>query len=127
MRRTLIGVMLLGVACGGDDPPTEGPTPGDLVARLSTPGTQDGALLLRVTGAVTGVTAQGGYRISTASSGTTTRMVLTGNITGGDLFTISVPDTRQLSSYSIEVQQVAERETYALRSPGSYTVSLRVK
>jgi hypothetical protein len=54
-------------------------------------------------------------------------MVVSGNLVGGDLFTLSVPDTRQLSSYSVEIEQVAERETYALRSPGNYTVSLRVK
>jgi hypothetical protein len=120
-------LLLIGAACGGGDPPTEGPTPGDLVGRLTTHHTQDGAVLLRITGPITQVSAHGSYRVAFSTSGNTTRMVVSGNLVGGDLFTLSVPDTRQLSSYSVEIEQVAERETYALRSPGNYTVSLRVK
>lgn len=125
-RMLLLGALALGAACGGDEP-TDGPTPGELVARLTTSHTQDGALLLRVVGPVSAVSALGGYRAASSTGGGATMIVVTGNIVGGDLFRLSVPDTRQLSSYSVEVEQAADRNTYALREPGSYSITLRVQ
>ena len=128
MRRTLwlLGALSLGAACGGDEP-TDGPTPGELVARLTTTHTEDGALLLRVVGPVTQVSALGGYRVASSTGGGATMIVVTGNIAGGDLLRLSVPDTRQLSSYTVEVEQAADRNTFALREPGSYSITLRAQ
>ena len=127
MRRLLlVGALAWGAACGGDEP-TDGPTPGELVARLTTSHTQDGALLLRVVGPVSAVTGVSGYRVASSTGGGATTIVVTGNIVGGDLLRLSVPDTRQLSSYSVEVEQAADRNTYALREPGSYSITLRVQ
>ena len=125
-RMLLLAALALGAACGGEEP-TDGPTPGVLVARLTTTHTQDGALLLRVVGPVGAVSALGGYRVASATGGGATTIVVTGNIVGGDLLTLSVPDTRQLTSYSVEVEQAADRNTYALREPGSYSITLRVQ
>jgi hypothetical protein len=126
MRRTLLLVLLgLGASCGKDDP-VDGPTPGVLIARLTTSHTQDGALLLRVLGPVTDVTPIG-YTSASRSVGGAIMIVVTGNIIGGDLLRLSVPDTRELDSYSVEVQQAADRNTFALREPGSYSISLRVQ
>ncbi|HEX9895688.1 MAG TPA: hypothetical protein VGA78_17285 [Gemmatimonadales bacterium] len=126
-RNPLLLLLAVALACGGEDGPTDEPRPGELVAALNTPNNQDGALLLRVVGPVSAVTPVGGHRVSSATSGATTRVVLTGNITDGDILRLTVPDTRNLTSYTVLVEQVAARDTYALLEPGGYSIALRVK
>jgi hypothetical protein len=128
MRRPLVYLALLMAAgaCGGDEP-TDGPVPGEVIATLTTPNAKDGALLIRIVGSVKDVAGIGSYRASAATAGTTTRVVLTGSISGGDVLRFSVPDTRNIGSYTILVEQVADRDSYALLETSGYQLSLRVK
>lgn len=126
--RRLMALALLAAACGGGDPgPTDEPQPGHLRATLTTPNASDGALLVRIVGELSNLEAVGGYRIASAVTGTTTRLVLTGNVTGGDVLRFAVPDVRKLGSYLIIVDQVAARDTYALLDTGGYSLALRVE
>jgi hypothetical protein len=71
------------------------------------------------------VTAAGSYRVSYATQGNITRVVVTGDITSGSLVRIKVPDVSQSASYSAIVEQAASRENYALFSTSGYELSIR--
>jgi len=130
MRRALsVGTLLAllaGLGCGGD-PPTIGPEPGNLTVAYGGPSTTDGALLVLITGGpVESVSALGGYELASGSAGTNaTRVVVTGALATGDVFTVRVPDVAALSSYVALVEAAADRNTFALADPASYTAGLR--
>ena len=110
------------IGCGAKPP--VGPTGGDLAVAYSGPSTTDGAILLLVTGAVDGVTAGSGYQVASASAGVNaTRVVVTGTITPGVLFTIKVKDVA--GSFGAQVEAVADRTTFALNDPASYQATVR--
>lgn len=116
--------LLLATACGGKTPTA--PVSGDFTLSFSSGPSNDGALLLLITGPVTSVHALSGYQLSSAAAGTNrTRIVLTGNLLAGDILKISVPDTSALASYAAQVEAAADRTTYALAEPSLYTATLR--
>jgi len=130
MRRALFAGTILalsaGLGCSGE-PPTTGPQAGNLTVAYGGPSTTDGALLVLITGGpVESVSALGGYQLASASAGTNaTRVVLTGSLSVGDIFTVRVPDVAALSSYVARVEAAADRNTFALADPASYTAGLR--
>lgn len=126
MRRAA-WLMLAGLVISCGSGPTDDGSPGDLIAALSTTNATDGALLIRITGPVSQVAAVGGHRLSAATAAGTTRVVITGDIAAGDLLRITVPDTRDISSYSVVVEQAAERESYTLFDVSGYSITVRVQ
>jgi hypothetical protein len=127
-RLLLLPLIAGALSCGGTTEPA-GPEAGVLVASLSTPNDQDGALIVRIVGEQTDLEAAGSYRLGTANAvqGTTVRAVVSGSIVDGDLLEFSVPDISKLTTYAVVVEQAAARGTYALLDPSGYTISLRVK
>jgi hypothetical protein len=113
-------------ACGGDAPPP-GPTGGEVVVSLSSPNTQDGALVVRLTGPLTDLTAVGGYRIASSVQGAVTQVVITGTIVSGDILRFKVADLSLVPGYGASVTQVARRTDYALLDVAGYTLTLRAK
>ncbi len=126
MSRALMGLGLLAllvVGCGGDK--TTGPVAGDLTLTLTTPGTSDGAVLIRVTGPVESITPVSGYLLeSEPLSGGMTRLVIVGSIVAGPIARIRVPDVNAVGTYLTLVEQVADRNTFALLSTAGYAVSV---
>lgn len=113
--------------CSGSGSGGTGPTAGTLYVTYSTPHTDDGALLVKVTGpAVTSVTidtALKGYsRIST--NGDTAMIVVAGTVHSGIVARLSVPDTKAFASYSASVLQVAQTSTYAQRALSGYSAAV---
>jgi hypothetical protein len=47
-----------------------------------------------------------------------------GDLAAGTLFRISVPDTKVLTSYSVQINQVSSR-TFALRNTMGYSITLK--
>ncbi|HKP30158.1 MAG TPA: hypothetical protein VJU15_12180 [Gemmatimonadales bacterium] len=130
MSKRFLGLALLAgiLSCGGSTEP-DGPQAGVVVASLNTPNDQDGALIIRIVGQQTGLTALGGYHLATANAlqGTTMRGIVTGSIVDGDLLEFTIPDISKVSTYVVVVEQAADRGTYALIDPSGYNISLRVK
>ena len=125
-RSTFLGLgisILLLAACGTDKP--VGPVAGELTLNLVSPGSADGAILVRVTGDVESVTGLGGYVVEAAEvPGGMWRIVVAGTIVPGPIARIRVPDINNSAPYLAIVEQVAARGTFALLSTGGYSVQV---
>jgi hypothetical protein len=117
----LLGLGLV-AGCGENKP--AGPTEGTLLMVLATPHPDDGALLVRIVGEVTGVRPVGGLRAAWVREGNIARVVVTGDIAPGPILELTIPDIARASSYSAGLEQAASRMDYALRDPARYTLVL---
>lgn len=119
-------VLAILVACGKDGPPDPPPIVGGpvrLVMQASQPDV--GAIIVRIVGPVDSVTVAGGLVLSSVDLGSSARkIVVAGNLVGGDLATIWVPDLSVLNIYSVFVEQVSSRINYVLYDPVSFSVYL---
>jgi len=137
MRRTRV-LVLAGAAvtwsCGGGgesgiaptEPPSQPPVqptvpsavPGTLTARLVTPYTDDGAILLDITGpapaAEIEAAAQGAV-VHARANGGTTRVAVFGSLGSGALVRFSVPDVNAAQQFTAQVIEASDR-TSALRA-----------
>ena len=120
----LAALLILG--CSGDDGGPAGPVAGPLNVVLTSPNTDDGAVMIQVTGVVDSVIVPAGLSAWQSEPGSNVlRAVVTGNLASGStLLTLRVPDVAKASSYSLQVLQVAS-ETYAQRPVGAYSISLQ--
>jgi hypothetical protein len=124
IRRLLVLIALggSGIGCGSKEP--SGPVGGDLTVSYSGPSANDGALLVLVTGAVDAVNPVGAYPVASAPVGVGShRVVITGALVPGDLFRITVKDVSL--TYQARVEAAADRTTFALNDPGSYSAAVR--
>lgn len=122
-----LGVFALALtACGGDKPPEPPPITGGpvrLVMQASQPDV--GAVIVRIVGPLDSVTVAGGLVLSSTDLGPgAKKIVVAGNIPGGDLATLWVPDLSVLNVYSVFIEQVSSRTTFALYDPASFSVYL---
>ena len=128
MRRgTAALALVVGILACHDDDKTVAPTgPGVLDVVLTTPNADDGAVLLTVDGAIDSV--QGApYVIFSTASGTGARIVVTGDVVGGVIARLYVPDVGTADQYLAHLDEVAQRGTFALQPPTSYQMELRVE
>jgi hypothetical protein len=126
MNRRFGSLLLAGVsaliACSHD---TIGPTAGTLTVNLTSPNSDDGAVLLTVSGGPIDSVASAGHQIYSARlDSNTLRLIVTGEVASGTIATIYLADMRLASSYSATVNQVAARGSYAQHDPASYTLTL---
>jgi hypothetical protein len=127
VKRTLIAsvVACLAVACGKE----AGPVAGDLDVTATATPTAARAVLLRVVGTVTGAAAPAGspYRVFATTTGDTTRIAVIAPagvvISTGPVVTLTVPDTRRASAYTVTAVQ-ASSPSYQLITPSfTFTVA----
>lgn len=116
-----VAAVLLLTACGG----STGPTAGALKVNLLSPYTDDGGVLLTISGgpidSVEGLAARlYTYRVDANSL----RIIIAGELGTGAVALIRIPDTREASRYSAVVSQAAARPPYTQRDPALYTVTL---
>lgn len=121
-------VLAATVGCGGGDSSTEapGPTPGTVTVSLTTPRTDDGAILFTVSGPdMTQLAASSAtLYFRHAQEGTTITAVLVGDIAGGALLTFHVPDVAATGAYTASIQQVADRSNALRGSLAGYTLTV---
>lgn len=119
----LVGVV---AGCGGGGGGGSSAEPGVLTLTLNTPNADDGALLFKVVGGevdsvVGGAMVQdGSYTLQPSF----TRIVVAGNIVDGVVAGIYVPDINDAASYSVVMEQVAVRNTFAQRSTSGYSIAV---
>lgn len=127
MRRLLL-LLPLALAAGaaggcGDE---LAPVAGTLHVKLATPNSNDGAVLVVVSGGPIDQVDPAGYlTYSTPIGFTGTRVVVTGNLVPGILVNLRVPDIQRVGSYTVVLEQVAARAPgYALQNLGGYRVTV---
>lgn len=125
MRSALVLAAILTAACGSSDS-NSGPVAGTLQVTLTSPNTDDGAVMFQVNGDVDSATAPAGLTLyQSVPSATVLRGIVTGPITpGSSVLTLHVPDVGKASSYSAQVLQASATGTYAQRAVGGYTLQV---
>jgi hypothetical protein len=104
--------------CSGE--PSE-PVSGTLQVDLTTPFTDDGALLFTVTG---GRVDSVETLYSSRPDAVTLEVILTGDLRSGTIARMHIPDGRLAAQYSVKVIQAAARVSYAQRDPVAYELML---
>lgn len=118
------------IACSGDantggTEPVSTINPGFVNVTLATPNSNDGALLLTLSGGtMDSLTASAGT-IFFASTGTNTfRVMVAGTIGDGPVVRFWMPDRRNVSQYVATLEQAAVRSTYEQQDIGGYSLSI---
>jgi hypothetical protein len=102
-----------------------GPISGSLDVHLSSPEGDDGAALFTVTGGpIEKVEAVGGVAFVGKVDGNTTRVIVGGSLNSGVIAHLHIADMGQAGEYSIVLDKMAVRSTYAAREPAGYSISL---
>lgn len=123
----LTGALLLGMSACGDDPPTGGGEAEVVTVSLTTPSSDDGALLITVTGpGLDDVRpASASYRLFwRAVSANEARVIVVGNIAAGPIFTAAASKGEPASDFAASVVDVSSRSEDLRASVAGY--SLRV-
>ena len=100
-RMLAVCLVVAGIACGdsGNGPSSGGAGIVNLI--LETPYTNDGGLLIAVTGANVGLAASTSYELTHSAPGATgVTLLVRGNISGGIIAEITVPHRDRLSESS---------------------------
>jgi len=120
-RLAAVAAVVLLAGCGG----STGPTAGTLKVNLATPHTDDGGMLLTITGGpIDSIEALGNQVYTFRADANSLRIIIAGELAAGTVARIHVPDTQQASQYSAAVGQVAARADFAQRDPALYSVTL---
>jgi len=116
---------VLVLACGEDSSGPSQPVPGPLQVVLTSPNTDDGAVMFQVTGVVDSAVAPAGVTAYQSVPGPNVlRVIVTGSaITSGEnLLTLYVQDVNKASAISLQVLQVAAKGSYAARATSGYSL-----
>lgn len=89
-------------------------------------GPEAGALLFTISGGpVENVTAENDEHVSFVSTTPgTTRVAVIGNLGTGTILKVRVPDLSVARNYTVRVDQVADRVTFALINPEPHTLTI---
>jgi hypothetical protein len=121
LRVGLIGLGLLTSCSGG----ATGPNGGVLNVGISSPNGDDGAVLFTITGGPVEAVETAGLSVYSARlDSRTLRVVIAGDLSSGTIARVRIPDRDQASNYSVSINQVARRSTFAQRDPTVYRMSL---
>lgn len=127
-RNALLALAVLTTACAsGSGPTTSTPSgnPGWLTVQLTTPNSDDGALQLAVSGpTIDSIAAASPYEGFGVATGSNAFVLVAGSVTSGNVVRFKVPDVDRASQYTVTVQAVAQRGTYALRPTGAYQATI---
>jgi hypothetical protein len=111
-RWLLVIAGVIGLACSEGTPPSVPQPPGVIVVSLQNPGTEDGAMLVRIRGV--GVlaieSAAPEYHVYWRGfSHLDTRVIVIGPLDAGPLFRVRLEGKEPLSAYSASALQVSNR------------------
>jgi hypothetical protein len=122
--RAVAIALLLVAGCSESNEPAK---PGFAAVSLVTPQTDDGAILLSITGpgisdVKPATSAYSAYwRVV---SPTEARVIVLGNLSSGVLATFGVPDVRHVDQYSVTVLEVANRSDAMRTSTSAYHMTV---
>ena len=102
------------------------PSPGVLTLTVTTPNTDDRAVVLSVSGpgAITGVeSANAAHVLHSRTSGTSFKAAVFGNLNSGPLVRFAVPDVKKAASYSAVLVEVSDTSNAVRTSTSGYQIS----
>lgn len=119
--------LLFGAACADAPTGTGGPRAGTLIVRLTTPQTDDGAVLFELSGppieSVAAVNAS--LRLFTRRTNDATVVgAVVGAVTNGTVVTLRVPDVGAAPRYTARVLEVAGRDNVLRASLTGYALTV---
>ena len=124
----LLAAGVLVLSCGdsnpAEPPPAPDPIPGWLGIRLQSPNTDDGGILLTVSGGEIYSVRSTHPDLFVSPPGTPVRRIIVGGelTSGGLLVEIMVPDVQSAADYTATVEQAAARNTYEQRGVSAYSL-----
>jgi hypothetical protein len=128
LRLAVAAAMTIFVA--GCDPAGPGepiPDPGPVNVVLATPRDDDGAVMFSIRGgALDSISAVGYGAFATQTAADAHRVIVSGDIVDGPIARIWLPDRRALAPYTLGIEQVANRVTYAQQPATGYALSLEL-
>ena len=131
MKRLLrflgISAAIAGAGCQTDRVAGPAPThgPGALDARLTTPNSDDGALLVELRGGPIDSITSSSYEIAALESDSGMyRVLVRGAIDGGALLRVWVPERSDRTAYVVSVVDAVGRVSYNRRDVTNYAVSV---
>jgi hypothetical protein len=120
--------LLIGLSCGGDSDRGTGPArqdPGPVHLVLSTPNSDDGGVVVAVTGGPVTSLASAGFEFTGTAGPTGARAIVRGRLVGGIVLILDLPDRHRLGEYIVQLQEVAAgAPAYQARSLAGYQASL---
>jgi hypothetical protein len=127
-RRTIAATAVIALAglanCKVEASP---PTPGTVTVSFQSPNTDDGAVLLTLTGpGIQGVQpASSNYKAYwRVVSATEARLLVVGNITNGVVATLTIDDLSKVKEYAGTLIEVASRSDAVRASVAGYSISI---
>lgn len=120
-----VAALTLLVALCGCHPDVPTAIPGTLTVHLVTAGTNDGAIVLVVSGGpVLSVDAAGSYEVTSTTDAAGVHLLVVGSITPGSLVRLQVPDISKVHDYLAVIGQVADRTTFGLVDAVGYRATI---
>jgi hypothetical protein len=118
--------------CSGSSSPADGPTapivkPGALSAVLTTPNSNDGAVMFSVSGGGVDSITRGDVSLSTGASGSVSAIAVGSIVNGSIIARVWIPDLNAAGNYTALVMQAAARSTYAEQATSAYRIGLTAK
>jgi hydroxyethylthiazole kinase-like sugar kinase family protein len=102
-----------------------GPTAATVELTFTTAADDDGAVLFTISGGPVDSVEAAGYALYLARlDPNTMRVIVAGDLTSGVIARLHIPDNQQRPQYSVTINQVAARVSYAQRQPESYSLAL---
>lgn len=114
------------VATCGDSPTGNSKSQaGWLAVNMTTPASDDGGIMF-VVGGGTVDSARSSYPnvLTRSESATSFRVIVGGNLAGGKIAELWVPDVRKAAQYTATTVEVATRGTFAQRAVTGYTLTV---
>ena len=135
---TALAALALAIGCSSDHatspnppapppPPPPPPPPGSAVVSLTTPNTNDGAVLVTLTGpGLTTLQASDTSNLfySRLASDSEARLILVGNLSSGPILNFKIATGKTISAYTAIVQQVAMRNDSLRASLSGYKLTV---
>ncbi len=118
-------LLLAGCDIVGPGEPLVDPGPVDVV--LTSPHADDGAVMFSIGGGAVDSITSVGYGIFTTPTGPASRrVVVSGDIVNGPIARAWLPNRRALAPYTLSIEQIAARGTYAQQQSDGYVLSLTI-
>ncbi len=125
LRALALGLIVMLASCGGPSGPPPPPSgPGFLRVLLETPRSDDGALLITLSGGPLDSLRVSQATLLTAPPGDDQQVIIAGDVRAGVVLRFWVPERADVANYRVVLNQVATRRDYIQQSLTGYSLTI---